>query len=140
MDSQEKEFSTSEVTLRSVDERIKQTTDSILRLVEELCPLEASGAKIESTAISKVTSSSHDNISSSFSGHRHDRGIFQFHIKFCLGKIFRHCKKGMTMWFFSILAENGRKIIHSPQTTCFLGELVNCKILEKSCKFDLEIF
>ena len=31
MDSQENEFSTSEKTLRSLDEQIKQTTDSILR-------------------------------------------------------------------------------------------------------------
>ena len=42
MDSQENEFSTSELALKSVDERIRQATDSIRRRVEELSALLAS--------------------------------------------------------------------------------------------------
>ena len=39
IDSQENEFSPSEITLRSLDERIKQAIYPILRHVEEICVL-----------------------------------------------------------------------------------------------------
>ena len=46
--SQENDFSASEITLKSVGERIKQATDPVLRRVEELCALLASWTELES--------------------------------------------------------------------------------------------
>ena len=47
MENTMKETSTDEPTLISVDERIKQATDPILRRVEELCALLASRTEME---------------------------------------------------------------------------------------------
>ena len=47
--------STDELTLKSVDERIKQTTDTILRRVEELCALLASRSQMESVGNSEAS-------------------------------------------------------------------------------------
>ena len=67
MDSQE-----NEITLRSVDERIKQAIDPFLMRVEELFALSASRVDLESTGNSEATSFRCDNTSASPSGNRHD--------------------------------------------------------------------
>ena len=46
-----------ELTLRSVDERIKQATDPIVRRVEEICTLLASRTEVESTSNSEASCS-----------------------------------------------------------------------------------
>ena len=61
-----------ELTLRSVDERIKQTTDPILRRVEELCALLASRTEMESAGNSEASSSSRNCEFSSPSRNRYD--------------------------------------------------------------------
>ena len=48
MDTPGTETSADELTLRSVDERIKQATDPILKRVEELCALLAGRTEMES--------------------------------------------------------------------------------------------
>ena len=48
MDTPANETSADELSLRSVDERIKQATDPILRRVEEVCALLASRTEVES--------------------------------------------------------------------------------------------
>ena len=50
------ETPTAELTLRSVDERIKQAFDPILRRVEELCALLARRTEIESAGNSEASS------------------------------------------------------------------------------------
>ena len=72
MNSQKNESSTSELTLTSVDERIKQATDPILRQVEELCALLASRTESESSGNSEASGSTRDSTSTSLSGNRHD--------------------------------------------------------------------
>ena len=47
--------STDELTLRSVDERIKQATDTILRRVEDLCGFLASRSEMESAGNSEAS-------------------------------------------------------------------------------------
>ena len=47
------ETSTDELTLKSIDERIKQVTDPILRIVEELCVLLASRTRWNPLATEK---------------------------------------------------------------------------------------
>ena len=54
-DPQKNEIWTSEITLRSVDERIKQAIDPVLRRVGELCVLLASRIVLESTGNSAAT-------------------------------------------------------------------------------------
>ena len=49
-----------ELTLRSVDERIKEATDPILQRVEELCALLASRTEMESAGNSKAPGSGRD--------------------------------------------------------------------------------
>ena len=61
-----------ELTLRSVDERIKQATDPILKRVEELCALPASRAKMESAGNSEASGSRRDRELSSPSRNRYD--------------------------------------------------------------------
>ena len=57
MDIPENETSADELTLRSVDERIEQTTDPILRRVEDLCALLASRTEIEYAGNSEASGS-----------------------------------------------------------------------------------
>ena len=71
MDIQENEPSASELTLRSVDEWIKQATDPILRRVEEICVLLVSRTELKSTGNSEASGSRLDNTSTSPSGNRH---------------------------------------------------------------------
>ena len=59
-----------ELTLRSVDERIKQATDPILRRVEELCALLATRTEMESAGNSEATGSRRDREFSSPSCNR----------------------------------------------------------------------
>ena len=66
------ETSTDEITLRSVDERIKQATDPILRRVEELCALLASRTEMESADNSKTSGSRRNHQSFSPSRNRYD--------------------------------------------------------------------
>ena len=73
INSQENEFSTSDITLRSVDEWAKQTIDPILQQLEDLCVLLASWNELGSGGNSKMTSCRRDNMSASPSGNRHDR-------------------------------------------------------------------
>ena len=73
MESQGTETTTDELTLRSVDERIKQATDPILRRVKELCALLAGRIELESTENSETSVSRRDNASASRSRHRHDK-------------------------------------------------------------------
>ena len=55
-----------ELTLRSVDERIKQAIDPILRRVEELCALLSSRTEMESAGNSETSGSRPNRESSSF--------------------------------------------------------------------------
>ena len=61
-----------ELTLRSVDERIRQATDPILRKVEEICALLASQLELESARNSEASGSRRENTSASRTGNRHD--------------------------------------------------------------------
>ena len=64
MDTPVTETSFDELTLRSVDERIKQATDPILKQVEELCALLTGGTEIELTGNSEASGSrrNHESI------------------------------------------------------------------------------
>ena len=77
MDTQGIELSAALITLRSVDERIKQATDSILRRVEEFCALLASRTQLELAEILEASSSRRHNASASPSRTRHDTCGFQ---------------------------------------------------------------
>ena len=72
LDTQVTETSTDELTLRSVDERIKQATDPILRRIEDLCALLAGRTELESAGNSETSGSRRDNESISPSRNRHD--------------------------------------------------------------------
>ena len=72
MDCQKNESSISELTLRSVDERIKQATDPILRRVGEICTPLVSRNELESSGNNEASSLRRDNTSASPSGNRHD--------------------------------------------------------------------
>ena len=65
------ETSTYELTLRSVDEGIKQATDPILRRVDELCALLASRNETESAGNSGASGSRSNRDSSSPSRNRY---------------------------------------------------------------------
>ena len=67
-----------ELTLRSVDERIKQVTDWILRRVEELCALLTSRTEMESAGNSEASSSRQNRESSSPSPNRYDSFVNGF--------------------------------------------------------------
>ena len=66
------ETSVTELTLRSIDERIKQAADPILKRVEELCALLASRTEKESTGNSEASGSRRDREFSSPSRSRYD--------------------------------------------------------------------
>ena len=72
MDPQGTETSADELTSRSVDERIEQTIDSILRRVEELCALLAFPTESEFAQSTETSGSRRDNTSASPSRTRHD--------------------------------------------------------------------
>ena len=72
MDPQGIEISTDELTLRSVDEQIKQATDPILRRVEEYCALLAGRTELESAGNRETSGSRHENAPSSPSRPHHD--------------------------------------------------------------------
>ena len=61
-----------ELTLRSVDEIIKQVTDPILKRVEELCAVLVGRTEMESAGNSEVSSSRRDRELSSPSRNRYD--------------------------------------------------------------------
>ena len=61
-----------ELTLKSVNERIKQTTDTILRRVEDLCALLVSRTEMESVGNGEASGSRRDRESSSRSRNRYD--------------------------------------------------------------------
>ena len=67
-----------ELTLRSVDERIKQGTDPILRRVEELCALLASRTEMESAGNSEASGSRRNRESSSPTRNRYDASVSRF--------------------------------------------------------------
>ena len=67
-----------ELTLRSVDERIKQATDPILRRVEELCALLASRAEMDSAGNSEASGSRRDREFSSPSCNRCDNALLSW--------------------------------------------------------------
>ena len=73
MDIPVAQASADELTLRMVDERIKQATDPILRGVEELCALLAGRTEMESAGNSKASSSRRNNECVSPSHSRHDK-------------------------------------------------------------------
>ena len=77
MDTQENEFSASELTPRLVDERINQAVDPILRRKEELCAVLPSRTVLESTGNSEVSGSRRENTSASPSVNQHDDSSFQ---------------------------------------------------------------
>ena len=62
-----------ELTLRSVDERIKQATDPILRRVQELCVLLASCTEVEPAGNSEASGSMSNRESISSSRNRYDK-------------------------------------------------------------------
>ena len=66
------ETPTDELTLRSVDERIKQATDPILRRVDELCALLANRTEMESAGNSERSGSRRNRESSSLSRNRYN--------------------------------------------------------------------
>ena len=72
MDSQENDFSSREITLRSVDDRIKQATDPFLRRVEELCALMKNWTELESSGNRRGTGCKRDITSTSPSSIQHD--------------------------------------------------------------------
>ena len=72
MDTPVIETSADELTLRSVDERIKQATNPILRRVEELCALLASPTEMESAGNSEASGSRRNHESISPSRNRYD--------------------------------------------------------------------
>ena len=74
MDTRENDIPTSELTLRSVDERVKQATDPILRQEEELCGLLANQNDLESTGNREASGSTLDNTSARPLSNRHDNG------------------------------------------------------------------
>ena len=76
MDSQQNDSSVSELTLRSTDERVKQTTDPIVRQVEQLCALLVSRTELESTGNSETSGSKRHNTSASPSHNRLDTIYF----------------------------------------------------------------
>ena len=59
------ETSTDQLVLRSIDERFKQATDSILRRVEELCVPLASRTEMETAGSGEASNSMHNRESSS---------------------------------------------------------------------------
>ena len=71
MDTTVYETPADELTLRSVNERIKQATDLILRRVVELCALLESRTEMESAGNSEVSGSrrNHESFSTSRSGY-----------------------------------------------------------------------
>ena len=69
------ETSTEELTLRLVDEKIKQATDPIFRRVKEVCTLLASRTEVESAGNSEASSSRHNHESFSPSRNRYDTTI-----------------------------------------------------------------
>ena len=69
------EVFTDELTLRSVEEKIKQATDLILRRVEELCTLLASRTEMESAGNSEASGSRRNHESFSASRNRCDRSL-----------------------------------------------------------------
>ena len=75
MVSQENEPSDKELTLLSVDERIKQATDPIFRRVEEICALLAGRTEFESPGDNEASCSSRDNTFASPSGNRYDSAV-----------------------------------------------------------------
>ena len=75
MDPQRIEISADELTLRSVDERIKQTTDPILRRVEGLCYLLADRTELYSAGNSEASGSRCKNTPTSPSRTRHDNWL-----------------------------------------------------------------
>ena len=66
------ETSADELTVRSVDERINQATDPVLRRIEKLCALLASRTEVESAGNSEASGSTRNHESISPSGHRYD--------------------------------------------------------------------
>ena len=72
MEPAEDETPVDELTLRSVDKRIKQATDPILRRVEELCALIASRTEMESSGNSAASGLRRNRESSSPSRNRYD--------------------------------------------------------------------
>ena len=72
MDSQGNESSTIELLLRSVDERIKEAIDLILRRLSELCALLASRTELEPTVNNEEFGSRRDNTCTSPSCNRYD--------------------------------------------------------------------
>ena len=72
VDTPVNETSADQLTLRSVDERIKQATDPIHRQVEELCALLASRTEMESTGGSEASGLGLNHEYISPSRHRYD--------------------------------------------------------------------
>ena len=75
MDSQVIGTSANELTLRLLDERIKQVTDPIFRWIEELYALLAGRTELESAGNSEASGSRRDNTSASPSRTRHGNQI-----------------------------------------------------------------
>ena len=75
MDTPVIETSADELTLRSVDERIKEAIDSILRRVEELCALLVGRTEMESAENSEASGSRRNHESISPSSNRCDESI-----------------------------------------------------------------
>ena len=67
-----------ELTLRSIDERIKQATDPILKGIEELCDLLASRTEMEYAGNSEASGSRRDRELCSPSRNRNDSPLVNF--------------------------------------------------------------
>ena len=72
--------SVDELTLRLVDERIKQTTDPILRRVEKICALLVGGTAWDFAGNSETSDWRRDNASTSPSRNRYDTGPSKVHV------------------------------------------------------------
>ena len=81
MDTPVIEITADELAVGSVDERIKESTDTILNRVEELIGLLASRIEMESAGNSETAGSRCDNESISPSGNQHDSGGVDVHRK-----------------------------------------------------------
>ena len=72
MDTTVDETPADEVTLRSVDERFKQATETILRRVEDSCALLASRVEMESAGNSEASGSRRNHESNNPSRNQYD--------------------------------------------------------------------
>ena len=112
MDLYENKFSTSEKTLRSIDEQIEQATDPILRQVEELYALLEGQIEFKSAWNREVTGSRRNETSASSTCNRLDTDQQNFcWMKFLLKKI--EVRKSLLSWVWLKVLRFGINLVKS---------------------------